>query len=156
MNKQQSLTFQMELLWWVITAIILFAVLFPILNKVEDYPFLIPNILFIIIFVTLTRYIFLLKHTFLAYRQTLKIILFFLCIPLIWYIVSQLENIQGYIDQEGINGLVKNLPYEEHWQFANYIKTEMYFFGAASLVVTVLFPLRLLQSVWRNKNRGTV
>jgi hypothetical protein len=32
----------------------------------------------------------------------------------------------------------------------------MYFFGAASLVVTALLPLRLLLSVWRNRNRGTV
>ena len=156
MNKQQSLTIQMELLWWVITAVILFAVLFPIVNKIDDYPFLIPNILFIIIFITFTRYIFLLKHTFLAQRQTLKIVIFFLCLPLTWYIILNLQSIQGFIDNHGIDSLVNNLPYKEHWSYTNYIKTEMYFFGAGSLVVAILLPLRLLLSIWRNKNRGTV
>ena len=58
--------------------------------------------------------------------------------------------------ENGIDDLVKNLPYEDHWGFANYIKSQMNFFGAASLVVTVILPFRLLLSVWRNRNRGTV
>ncbi len=156
MNKEQSLSLRMELVWWIFTAVVVFAILFPIIKNVDDYPFLLPNILFIVVFITFARYIFLLKHTFLANRQILKVIIFFLCLPLFSYLVNELTSVRSYLDEQGIDTLVKNLSYENHWSFANYVKTEMYFFGAASLVVTALLPLRLLLSVWRNRNRGTV
>jgi hypothetical protein len=156
MDKQQSLQIRMELLWWVFTAIVIFGVLYPILKNVDHYPFLIPNIIFIIVFITFARYIFLLKHTFLAQRQTLKVIIFFLCLPLFFYLSGEINSVRAYLDENGIDALVKNLPYEEHWGFANYIKTQMNFFGSAGLVVTVLLPFRLLISIWRNRNRGTV
>ncbi|MFT6320242.1 MAG: hypothetical protein ACJAT4_001165 [Granulosicoccus sp.] len=156
MNKEQSLALRMELVWWIFTAVIVIAVLFPIIKDVDDYPFLFTNILFITVFITFARYIFLLKHTFLANRQTLKVIIFFLCLPLFAYLVNELTSVRTFLDEQGIDTLVNNLAYENHWGFANYVKTEMYFFGAASLVVTALLPLRLLLSVWRNRNRGTV
>ena len=146
----------MELLWWVFTIIVAVAVLFPILKNVDDYPFLFPNIVFIVVFITFARYFFLLKHTFLAHRQVLKVIIFFLCLPLVFYLIQEINAMRGYLDENGIDDLVKNLPYEDHWRFATYIKSQMNFFGAASVVVTVLLPLRLLLSVWRNRNRGTV
>jgi hypothetical protein len=156
MNKEQSLSLRMELVWWIFTAVVAFAVLLPVIRDVDDYPFLFPNILFIVVFITFARYIFLLKHTFLANRQTLKVIIFFLCLPLFSYLVNELTSVRTFLDEQGIDTLVNNLAYENHWGFANYVKTEMYFFGAASLVVTALLPLRLLLSVWRNRNRGTV
>ncbi|MDB4538888.1 hypothetical protein OAG16_04095 [Saprospiraceae bacterium] len=156
MNKEQSLTLKMELVWWILTAVIAFAVLFPIMKSVDKYPFLFPNLVFIVVFITFTRYIFLLKHTILANRQLLKVIIFFLCLPLFTYLVNELTSVRTFLDERGIDSLVKNLNYDRHWSFANYVKTEMYFFGAASLVVTALLPLRLLLSVWRNRNRGTV
>ena len=156
MNKEQSLALRMELVWWIFTAVIAFAVLFPIMQKVDDYPFLFPNLIFIIVFITFARYFFLLKHTFLANRQILKVIIFFLCLPLFAYLVNELTSVRTILDEQGIEILVGNLTYEDHWGFANYVKTEMYFFGVASLVVTALLPLRLLLSVWRNRNRGTV
>lgn len=156
MNKEQSLALRMELVWWLFTAVIVIAVLFPIIKDVDDYPFLFTNIIFITVFITFARYIFLLKHTFLANRQTLKVIIFFLCLPLFAYLVNELTSVRTFLDEQGIDTLVNNLAYENHWGFANYVKTEMYFFGAASLVVTALLPLRLLLSVWRNRNRGTV
>ncbi len=156
MNEQKSLALRMELLWWVFTAVVVFAVLFPIMSTVDNYPFLIPNIIFIIVFITFSRYFFLLQHTFLAYRQILKAIVFILCIPLISYIVNELTAVRSYLDEEGIDNLVKNLEYENHWNFTSYIKTQMYFFGAASIIVSILLPFRLLISIWRNRNRGTV
>ena len=156
MNKEQSLSIRMEIVWWIFTAVFVFAVLLPILKNVDNYPFLFSNILFIIVFITFARYIFLLKHTFLANRQILKVIIFFLCIPLFSYLVNELTSVRTYLDENGIDAVVQNLDYDNHWNFANYIKTEMYFFGAASLVVTALLPFRLLLSVWRNRNRGTV
>lgn len=156
MNKEQLLSLRMELVWWVFTAVVAFAVLFPIMKSVDEYPFLFPNILFIVVFITFARYFFLLKHTFLANRQVLKVIIFFLCLPLFSYLVNELTSVRTFLDEQGIETLVKNLEYEKHWSFANYVKTEMYFFGSASLVVTALLPFRLLLSVWRNRNRGTV
>jgi len=159
MEKQKSLEIRMEILWWVFTAVVAVAVLFPIIKNVDDFPFLIPNIIFIVIFITFARYIFLLKHTFLANRQILKVIIFFLCIPLVFYLIQEMNALTGYLDEKGINALVSKLPktdVEKHLSFANYVKTQYNFFGSASIIVTILLPIRLMISVWRNRNRGTV
>jgi len=146
----------MEILWWVFTAVVAVAVLFPIIKNVDDYPFYFSNIIFIVVFITFARYFFLLKHTFLAQRKVLKVIIFFLCIPLVFYLIQEVNALRGYLDENGIDALVKNLPYENHLSFAKYIKNQYNFFGSAAIIVTVLLPLRLVLSIWRNRNRGTV
>ena len=72
MNREQSLHFRLEIIWWIFTLILAAGILYPILREVDDYPFLVINIIFVIVFVTFTRYIFLLKHTFLAKQQLIK------------------------------------------------------------------------------------
>jgi glucan phosphoethanolaminetransferase (alkaline phosphatase superfamily) len=145
-----------ELLWWAITILATGAVLAPVIIEVKDYPLYLLNILFIITFLTLTRYIFLLHLTFLARRQRLKVALVFLCIPFIFYLVEQLNGFQDFLDTEGAIALVESLPAESQAGMAFYIQNQMLLFGVGSIISAVLFPLRLVVSVWRNYNKGTV
>jgi len=125
-------------------------------SKITDYPFLITNIIYIIVFVTFTRYIFLLKHTFLSHRQVLKPILIVLCIPLFFYLVSELNYFQTYLDERGIDSFLGEISYENRPRIASFIRNEMILFGVGSIITTVILPLRMILSLWRWKNRGTV
>jgi len=152
MNK----VLQLEIVWWIFTAVATLLVLYPILSSVGHYPFLTTNIVYVVTFITLSRYVFLLRHTFLAYRQSLKVILFFLCVPLVFFLVQELNAFQTFLDEEGPGAVLGNLPHRKRDNLIKYVQSEMLLFGTGSIISGVLFPLRLLVSVWRYRNRGTV
>lgn len=156
MDKKAKLRWGVELLWWIATAVVVAAVLLPILTSVTDYPFLTANIIFVVAFITFTRYIFLLKHTFLAYRQRLKIAAFFLFIPLIFLIIEQINNFQTYLDNYGFVPMLGHLPLSSFNNLSRYIYNEMLFFGVGAVLAGIILPFRLLISVWRLRNRGKV
>ncbi len=147
---------QIELLWWLITIVVVAAVMLPIFTRAEDYPFYEINVLYIVTFITLSRYIFLLPFTFLAHRQVWKAILVFLCVPLIFYLVQELNFFQTFLDEYGPKAVVGDLPYRRLNGMINYVRNEMLLFGMGAIISAVVLPFRLLLSIWRNRNRGTV
>ena len=159
MESNSKLKISLEIIWLIITGLICLTILYPILSKVQYYPFTVPNILFIFIFITATRYIFFLKHTFLAKKNVLKLILIFACIPLIAYLINTVNLFQTYLDNlddvtwKEMFGLLERTKQK---QIHQYIRTEMLLFGTGAIITTFLFAIRMVVSIWRQKNKGTV
>lgn len=147
---------RLELLWWLLTVLVVAGLLYPILRDIKDYPFLVLNIVFIVIAITFTRYIFLLKHTFIAKRQWVKVVFVFLCIPIILYLINGINYFQTFLDEKGIESFMSGIDLEKQYALVTYIRNEMIFFGVGSLIAAIIMPFRLLISVWRLHNRGTV
>lgn len=147
---------QLELMWWLITLLVLAGVLLPIYLNIGNFPFYRLNIVVIICFITLFRHIFLLQHTFLAHREVWKIIIVFLCIPLVFYLVQELNYFQTYIDEQGVENLVGKRPVDKQMQWVNFVQNEILLFGVGAVITAVILPFRLILSVWRGRNRGTV
>jgi hypothetical protein len=155
LSQQKSL--QLEFFWWIFTGIMAFLVVVPILLNVKGYPFLWSNIIYVITFITLTRYIFLLKYTWLAYRETFKIIFFFLCIPLLFFAIQEINLFQTYLDENGIEALVgRQFPYDRRAALGKYVHSEMLLFGVGTVITGVIFPIRLLISIWRGRNTNKI
>ncbi len=147
----------LELVWWIATLVIVALFLLPIISYIgEGYEFYKPNIFFIILFVTLTRYIFLLKHTFLANSKILKLILVFLPIPLFIYSIDALFNFQDFIDKGAHIRMLSHLAPDTAMDITKYIKYQFIFFGTGSILVIFLLPIRMIISIWRGINKGTV
>ncbi len=155
-ERNKILQIRLELIWWVVTLLIVLGVLFPIYKTQVEYPFWVSNTLFVVIFVTVSRFVFLLKYTFLAYRQWLKVLLAILCIPLFIYLLDEFSMFRAVVDEIGLEEIFAHLSLKGQTSMANYVKNEMLFFGAASIICSVLMPLRMLISFWRTHNRGTV
>jgi hypothetical protein len=51
---------------------------------------------------------------------------------------------------------MQNLPAEKGQRLGDYMYYEMVFFGSGSVVASIIFPFRLIFSVWTLKNRGKV
>lgn len=150
-------TQQLEISWWLFTASIAFLVVLPILLNVKGFPFLWSNIAFVVAFITLTRYVFLLKYTWLARREVFKIIIFFLCIPLLFFTIQEINLFQTYLDENGVEALVgQQYPYTKRTALGKYVHSEMLLFGIGSVIAGVVFPFRLLISVWRGRNTNKV
>jgi len=146
----------LEIIWWVVTALITAGVLFPIVTTVDGYPFLWVNSIFIIVFVTFTRYIFLLKYTFLAYSQYGKAAFILTSLITIFLLGQEVNLFQTFVDENGWEAVVGEGAYTYRQTLVDYIHTEMLFFGVGSILSAVVLVFRLLISVWRYHNRGTV
>ena len=151
--RKQQLEGGLELLWWVITLVIIGGVLFPIYRVAPDYPFWGSNIAFIVVAVTTARYIFLLRHTWLAYREKAKLGLMLLTLPLLAYLVNEINYLQTYLDENTFESFLGYLPNNRLLSMTKYIRSEMLFFGTAAIIGSVVLFFRLLRSIWLVRNR---
>jgi len=150
-----KLTF--EFVWIVFTVLLCVLILLPIYNNLGNtYPFYTENIIFIIAAITFIRYIFLLKFHWLANTTYPKVAIIFLSIPIIMYLVDNVYDFQAFIDEEGLYSILENFAVEKQRSLGSYIKTQMIFFWTAAVISAVLLPMRMIISLWRQKNRGTV
>jgi len=156
MTQSNKLKIALELIWWVITAIVAWAVLYPIHKAMYVWPFEIVNIIFVVLLITLTRYIFLLKHTFIGERQVLKIVLLLLMFPLAFLLIEQVNGFLVFIEERTWEPLTGHLPTAQQPAIEQYIWGEMLFFGVGSIIATSVFAGRMMLSIWRTRNRGTV
>ena len=149
-------TLALELLTLFFSIILAFLVLLPLTNKEVDYPFFIENIVFIFTFILVTRYVFLLKYSLLAKQQAVKVALVFIFIPFIFYLISGLHGFRTFLDEEGMYYPMRNLSADEAQRLGNYMYYEMVLFGSGAIVASIIFPFRMIISVWALKNRGKV
>lgn len=156
MDRQYRLLLVIELVWLVIAAVLTIAILYPIYQKFPTYPFWVANTVAIVAFLYATRYTFMLKHTFIARQQVMKIVVFFACLPLLFYLISSVNEVQTYIDEEVFRHALIRLAEREQNRLVGYVRTQFIFFGTAGIIATVSLMIRLLISLWRTHNKGTV
>lgn len=153
MNHQKL---KVEIIWWIFTAVLTFIILLPILQKAPSYPFFPENAFFIIAAVTFTRYIFLLPITLISHLKWIKLAMIAIAAILFFVMSTALSDFRNFLDERGLQTLVTHLHVTEQTRVINYIKNEMIFFGVASVISGIVLPFRMLKSLWRMRNRGTV
>ena len=154
--KKNSLLVKFEILWWIFTLVLLIGILYPILPYLNSYTFLFTNLIYIIVFITITRYIFFLRHTFLAHKEILKLVFIFLSVPFVFYLIQALNTFQTFLDNYGIAAVLGTVPEAATKSMASYVYSEMLLFGVGSIVSAIIFPFRLALSIWRTRNKRGV
>ena len=154
--NQTYLKVGLEAIWWVFTAVAVIAILAPVYLWTHDYPFYISNALFIVITITFARYAFFLRHTFLARLFWPKFLIIALSAILVFVLITALGDFTNYLEERGLQTLVDHLHIERQYKTMSYIQGEVIFFGIASIISSALLALRMLISIWRMYNRGTV
>ncbi|NJL74497.1 MAG: hypothetical protein HC892_05090 [Saprospiraceae bacterium] len=144
----------LELIWWIFTALVVVGFLFPIYTTTNMYYYRNLNILFIVAFITLTRYIFLLPVTWLSYQEVVKVVLIFCSPVLVFLLVQEVNSFQTFIDEYGWEVIIGNLPVPTLASLSKYIHAELLFFGVGSVISAFLLPIRLIVSIWRVRNLG--
>lgn len=156
MEAKKKLSIQLEILFWLFTAVVVVAFAYPILKTGAEFPFYVMLALFITVFITLTRYIFMLKFTFLSHRKWVKAGIIAVSVPFVFFLISQLNAFQTFYNEHGLDQFFRFMPLVERIDLQNYIRTLMTFFGTASIVAAIIFPFRMMISIWRNFNKDTV
>ena len=156
MNKARKHKIIVEVMWWLFTFILVIIVLLPIYLKVPLFPFYYQNILLITCFVTFTRYIFLLPTTLIARKKWIKVFIIAISAILFFIMTTALGDFRNFFDEEGLQTLVGDMNVKEQTRMMHYMKSEMVFFGVGSIIAGILLPFRMIISLWRMRNRGTV
>jgi hypothetical protein len=151
----------LEMVWWGITALVVGAVMYPILSTfLQPFPFLVNNIICIVIVVTYTRHIFLLEHTLIARQFWVKMALTMLTFPLMFWLVNANFDFREFLDYESPDGFIKlmyqNIPTPKQLQVVAYIRNEFLFFVVGSMIATLAMFGRMLMSIWRVRNSDNV
>jgi hypothetical protein len=156
LSTQNILHFIKELIWWLITACVAVAILYPITSQI-DYIFF--NINFIFIFITLTYFRWTLFIRTLPFLQpvAIRFILFVINAVLILVFAQQEQKFLGFIDNFYVEdfGFIKQgvIMYDDvKERFFKYLYNEIVFFNTGAIVMCLLFNLRLIVAWWQLYN----
>lgn len=147
---------QFELVWILITAVVIALLILPIhLTIGKAYPFYWDNAFIVIIAVTFIRYIFLMKHHWLAYSKWIKLVFVFVPIPVLFFLLGAFYDFQSFYDEHGMESIMENLNYKRQNQLSLYIRTQIVLFWAAAFIANAMMPFRMIISIWRKMHKGT-
>ncbi len=156
MSNTRKQKIKVELIWWIATLILVVLVLIPIRINAPSYPFFFQNGVFIVAFVTISRYIFHLRLSLIARMKWIKVILILGSAALFFFMTMFLGDFNNFLEERGLQTLVTHLHVDQQTRTMNYIKSEMIFFGVGAIIAGLILPFRMIISLWRVKNRGTV
>lgn len=145
-----------EMVWWIFTLLFVCLIMWPIWRDVPAFPFTFQNVLLIVFFVTFTRYIFFLKLTLIARMKWIKVAIIASAVLFLFVTATAMLDFRNFMDERGLQTLVEHLDVHDQTRKMSYIKNEMIFFGVGSLITGVMLPFRMVRSLWRMRNRGTV
>lgn len=151
-KQEQRYLWQLEALWWIISGVFLLTILLPIFRSVENYPFTLINVLFILLFFHFSRNVVFLKYSALRMFFWLKFFLGLLTVPVLFIMVGQFGYFQTWMDEHTMTEYMPNLVYERQISLNKYIKNQMVFFSTGTIISGVLFVLRMMVSAWRQVN----
>ncbi len=151
-NKLPQATY--ELLWWAFTLVLAGLILTPVYSTIPDFPFFLPNFVFIVVAVTLTRYLFFLRISWLRDHLMWQAALSFLLIPLIFWMGQYFNYFITYLDEQNPDVFVKHLPAATAEIMDAYLNAEYRFFGVWAIVASLMMPFRLLYNVWVRYRAG--
>jgi hypothetical protein len=138
------------------TAVVVVVVMYPIWTQFPEYKFNGTNIVYIACFLTFARYTFLLRYSFLAQAQNVKIGFILLTLIIILGLITQIQDFNVWIDAGDPERLMPLVPISKRDGLLNYIKSEFLFFAVGAIVESVFLSGRLMQSVWRTRNKEGV
>lgn len=143
-----------ELLWWAFTLVLAGLVLTPVYSSIPHFSFFLPNAIYIFVAVTLTRYLFFLRISWLRDHLLWQAGISILLIPLIFWMGQYFNYFITYLDEQNPDVFVKHLDPDTAKVMNAYLNAEYRFFGIWAIIAAALLPFRLLYNVWMRYRAG--
>lgn len=148
MEHQANRQITLEIIWWAFTLVLTALVLLPIYSKAIPFPFYTYNAVFVIVAITVTRYIFTLKINWMRDRFLIQGAFCFVMIPTIFLMGQGLNEYITYLDNNGPDVMIAHLPLESGQAMKAYLNSEYYFFGVWGILAGIILPFRVIYRVW--------
>lgn len=156
-TRENLLAFIKETLWMAITAMIIYAILYPVTSKI-DFIYWKINVFFIFLSLTYFRWSVTFKSLPFLRPSLIRFLLFAVNLSLFIYIMYNLQKFIGLADNFYIEdfGFPKVILYEDmKKELFDYLYNELVLFGTAALVMLSAFQLRLIISYWQYYKHAT-
>jgi len=88
--------------------------------------------------------------------EWIKVFIIAVSAILFFIMTTALSDFHNFLDEQGLQTLVEHLNVNAQTRLMNYMKSEMIFFGVGAIISGLILPFRMLISLWRVRNRGTV
>ena len=137
-----------EVLWWAFTFVLAALVIAPIYAKVPHYPFFLSNFIYVVVAITMTRYLFFLDISWLRDKLILQAVISLAVIPLIFWMGQWFNYFVIYFDENGPDVLVKHLDGDWRNIIDEYMHAEYRFFGVWAIIASAVTPFRMLYNAW--------
>ena len=143
-----------EITWWSFTLVLAGLVLLPVYTQLPGFEHLMPNFVYIVVAITLTRYLFFLDISWLRDHLLVQGALSILLIPLIFWMIQSLNSFITFFDEQGPDILIRHLEKDFGEIMNGYLKAEYRFFGIWAVIAALIMPFRLLYNVWKRYGAG--
>ncbi len=150
-NRENLLYFIKETLWLTLTAMAIYAILYPIISKL-DFIYWKINVFFIFLTLTYFRWSVTFRSLPFLRPSVIRFVLFTLNLSLFIYIMHNLQKFIGLADNFYIEdfGFPKVIIFEDQKrELFDYLYNELVFFGTGALIMLSAFQLRLIISYWQ-------
>lgn len=142
-----------ELLWWLFTLALAALIQYPIWRDL-DYKFHLVNTVFIVVMLTYFRYNIFIKSLRFLRPSVVKYVLFTGNVMLFFFLLTQVQKLTGMWDNFILSdfGLPK-MPVSsaDEERIMRYIYTEVTIFGTGSMLMLLVFQLRLILVYWKSQ-----
>ncbi len=150
-SRENLLQFIKEFIWMAITAMIIYAVLYPITSKLH-YIYWKINAAFVFIAFTYFRWSVTFRSIPFLKPSLIRFLLFTVNLSLFVYIMYNLQKFITLADNFYIEdfGFPKVIIYDDvKRELFDYLYKELVLFGTASLIMISAFQIRLIISYWQ-------
>ena len=152
-TRENLFAFIKELLWTAITAMVIYAILYPITSKL-DFIYWKMNTFFIFIALTYFRWSVTFRSLPFLRPSIIRFVLFAVNLSLFIYIMYNLQKFIGLADNFFIEDFgfpkMNVIIYEDvKRELFDYLYKELVLFGTGALVMLSAFQVRLIISYWQ-------
>lgn len=142
----------LELILWVITALIVLMVLMPVWTMHLKYPIIVENIFGIVLAFQVTRLLFL--HPYVPYMKSVRskvgVLLFGLLVLV--FALRYFSGVVYFIKDVGFYPMFSGMEAEAVWALERYMKSQLILSYTAALLGLILLPIVLIRVIWKQYN----
>ena len=150
-TKENLLYLLKELIWWAITGLLIYALLYPITSKIS-YTYWLINSVFMFVALTYFRWCVTFRSLVFLHSNAVRFTIFTLNIILFFYLMqSQMEFIAKlddfYTEDFGFpKVMIDDVAKRALFEYLNYA---LILFGTTSLLMITAFQFRIIISYWQ-------
>ena len=75
---------------------------------------------------------------------------------IVFYLVAQVNRFLTQLDEQGVDFITKGVREAQITSMGQYIRSEYLFFAVGTAIAGIAFTYRMIVSIWRKRNLGTV
>lgn len=149
---QLTYIWTLEFVWWIGSLLLAVAVVWPYYpSLIVEVPFLIPNIILIIVAVQGIRLTFLLRQSIFGQNKWIIFLLTFAFIPVCMYAIQQYSVMSQFFNTSAswMHSFSYLLTLTEKSEIASYIRTEFTWCAVAAFISGITVSGRMVVASWR-------